>query len=216
MGGRPPRYRALPPHACPSYILLYLRQHLEAANAPLQDFLDLSGNGWRLAREHLEGGPSGFGADVAEVLARARRRRTPAPAVPGGGLAVELRCSLVLASLNSLGANTPAELLVAAAKKVVLSREQALYLSHLAGPPPSVPSFRGWRLAQPADRAALLAEALAAACGAGGDSTARRRWPGRPLHLGGAPNTPKRLSSPPAPSSVNRPARGRWLASPPI
>ena len=124
----------LPPEKCPTYLLLYFRQHLEVAGAPLADFLALTGNGWRLARERLEGGPSGFGGDVARVLERARsellNNRVPRPSA---ALAVVLRCSLILASLNSLGANTPVVLLLAAAKKGVLSKDQVMYLGRVAG-----------------------------------------------------------------------------------
>ena len=124
----------LSPQACPPYVLLYYRRHLETADAPLEDFIALTCNGWRLAREHFEGGPSGFGGDVAAVLDLACRRRESWSTAPGNGLGAELRCRMILTSLNSLGANTPAELLVAAVAKGVLSREQSLYLSRLAGP----------------------------------------------------------------------------------
>jgi hypothetical protein len=154
---------ALPPEACPTYVLLYFRQHLEAADAPLADFRALTGNGWRLARERLEGGPSGFGGDVAKVLDRARSACS-APDGRSRSLGTMLRCSLILASLNSLGANTPPELLVAWVRKGVISREQALFLGRRANARGLCAMAAGMvALLEPADRAALLAEALAAA-----------------------------------------------------
>ena len=128
---------------------------------------------------------------MAAVLARARHRRTPAPA---GRAAPRRRVALLpdprLA--EKPGSKHAAELLVAAAKKGVLSREQALYLGRLAGAERFCAIVAGLAgtvplgdLGPPSSRPLPLSDQSKA------NSCARRRW------------------------AVNRPARRRCLTRPP-
>jgi hypothetical protein len=82
---------------------------------------------------------------------------------PGPTLTAQLRCSLILGSLRSVGARIPPNVLIASAIRGILSHQQALYLGRAAGPERFCIVAAGIadRLAEP-ERREVLAGALAA------------------------------------------------------
>jgi len=111
------------PEETPAYLVQYHTQHLQDAAAPAEAFLELVEQGWLRAWETFEGGYRGFARDMRlayEALSRGHTADQPR-------FAQRLRCQLVRSSIHSIGANTPWELLVAAAKVGVLTYRQVAH-----------------------------------------------------------------------------------------
>jgi len=115
------------PDRVPPYLLQFYGRHLQLADARTADFLALVRNGWRRAWEHYEGGEQGFASDVRAVWERTRKNE------PLAELGTQLRCALTLSSIRSLAHNLPAELVIAAVEKNVLSVRQGLHMAGLMG-----------------------------------------------------------------------------------
>lgn len=128
----------LPPQKCPPYLLLYLSQHLSAAEAPTADFIQLTEEGWLQAWKFFEGGYGGFSRDVSEAYTIATRASVAAH----NGLALQLRCKLIMGSIFSF-INVPPLLLSLCEGFGVMTRTEAL--------------FRARIIADPSERAEALA-----------------------------------------------------------
>ncbi|WP_226889779.1 NB-ARC domain-containing protein [Nostoc sp. MG11] len=111
------------------YIHQLLVWHLEKAekveeiHSLLKEDSETRGNGWYEACDRL-GQTANFVTDVARAwqLAEANWTLTPLPQVIG----LQCRYALIIASLNSLAANLPVELLIALVQKNVWTPEQGL------------------------------------------------------------------------------------------
>ncbi|MDZ8138252.1 MAG: NB-ARC domain-containing protein, partial [Nostoc sp. DedQUE04] len=118
-------------HTLPNdgYIHQHLVWHLEKAgeieeiHSLLQEDSENGGNGWYEACDHL-GQTANFVTDVARAwqLAENSKSETTLPEVIGW----QCRYALIIASLNSLAANLPAQLLIALVQKNVWTPEQGL------------------------------------------------------------------------------------------
>jgi hypothetical protein len=133
--------------------------------------------GWYQTRERLAQ-TAGFLADVGQVWSYADRLAIAAPSeeIRSRAIALELHCALIVASINSLSAGVPAEVVVGAVRYRVLSLPSALALERqhpdrrhrveallaLAGAAPQ------------SDQRLVLGEALTAARGF--DETRSRAW----------------------------------------
>ncbi len=152
------------------YCLQFLPEHLKQARASPEDFMIMVENGWRLAWEAFDGGQRGFASAVKTAFAAQKEDRS------SRRLGARWRCALTLSSINSLGQNVPAKLLLAAVDKGVLTNRQAAHFAELKGPSEvSVELLSGLALAardNPALRSELLVSAVAAAK-AIGDERAR-------------------------------------------
>jgi hypothetical protein len=156
----------LPTDDAPDYLLFYHREHLGVTRAPLTDFMALVEDGWRRAREGREGGPRGFAADVGAAWAWARTLDDGTPEGLSRSLPGQLRCALVLSSLASIGGNIPQALLTAAVRERLLSLPQALHFTSFLDPGQRCHALGALAPHLPeGERAAVLAQALAAARG---------------------------------------------------
>jgi len=87
--------------------------------------------GWYQAREHLEQ-TAGFSADVAQVWSYADDRLSIAAGseeVRAKAIALQLHCALIMASINSLSAGIPANVLAGAFRFGILALPSALALA---------------------------------------------------------------------------------------
>jgi len=110
------------------YVIQHLTVHLSAAGRPAAEFMALVEDGWRQARERLDGGHAGFAADTKAAWDACRREGTLAH------LGAQWRCALVLSSIQSLGSKIPGTLLVELVKDGTLSPQQAQHYAFLKGP----------------------------------------------------------------------------------
>lgn len=109
-----------------TYLLTYHAQHLAAAGsaAGIQDWARLVAEPWVRARR--QAGARGVAADamaVQRALTAAGERRDPQ------ALAALLRATLLLSSLRSLGAGTPAELVAEARRRGLITADEALAIA---------------------------------------------------------------------------------------
>jgi hypothetical protein len=135
-------------------------------------------NGWRLAWEQLEGGQRGFANAVQMALAAQKGDNANLR------LGARWRCALTLSSIKSVGKNVPAELVLAAVDRKVLTIRQAAHFADLKGPSQeSVGLLAGLALAGRENsgfQSELLLSALAAAKAIGDDDAraeALAPWP---------------------------------------
>ncbi|MGE0644906.1 MAG: DUF4062 domain-containing protein [Nitrospira sp.] len=98
----------------PAYIIQYYGAHLEQAHASAEMLLTLVCQAWSKAWEALEGSLGGFLNDVERAWRAAERENEQAIARGESAPCIgdEIRCALVRASINSLAANLPSELIV--------------------------------------------------------------------------------------------------------
>ena len=148
--------KALQPAAVPSYLLLYLGQHLCDVGAPPGAFMEMVEEGWLRAWEAFEGGYRGFSQDVrraAEAAARQTTKDEPR-------WAWRLRCQLILSSIGMIGSQITGRLLVECVRSELIPPSQAL---HWLEYQPDEP--RAWALGALAPHLpeALLDKALRAA-----------------------------------------------------
>jgi hypothetical protein len=160
--------------AVDGYIHSRLGWHLEQAgdieglHALLREQTAEGRNGWYEASERL-GQPAAFADAVAQgwrLAEEALRRGGPTPT-----LGLLCRYALVNASLNSLAGNLPPVLLEALVREGLWTVDQAL--AYARRPPDAVQKVEAFAalvpLLSPGARAAVLAEALSAACTIGNE-----------------------------------------------
>lgn len=119
----------LAPAKAPAYIVQYYGAHLEQVHAPAETLLTLVCHGWIRAWEVLEGNYAGFLNDVERAWKAAEHENEDA--IAKGEVAPrigdEVRCALVRASINSLAANMPVELIVQLVKHQKWTFQQGLF-----------------------------------------------------------------------------------------
>lgn len=120
--------RDLPPDQAPAYLVQYLGLHLERSRAPLEDFLALASEGWKLAWAALEGGYSGFVNDVDRAwrLAADADRKAAQENKAAPYLQDEIYLALCRASVLSLASRMPPVLLARLVEAGVWRPAQAL------------------------------------------------------------------------------------------
>ncbi len=159
----------LQPRDAPAYVVQYYGAHLEHAEASDDDVYGLICEGWLRAWEWVEGTPAGFLTDVGRAWARA-------DSAGPTRLGQQVRAALCLASVTSVSAGIPTDLLLAGVGVGVVSPVLGLVMArqkpepadrarNLAGMVGLLPS---------SERAAVLAEALDAARQIGDESD--RAW----------------------------------------
>ena len=113
----------------PPYLLRYYRAHLERAAAPLEEFRPLvHTRAWAKAWEAMEGSFGGYLGDVRACWERAAAEdgRAAARGDAAAHLGDEIRCALIEASIRSLAANLPPELVAALVRHHQWTPRQAL------------------------------------------------------------------------------------------
>jgi uncharacterized protein YeeX (DUF496 family) len=115
------------PKSVSPYLVQFFSVHLKE-RAPHR-LMTLVCDRWRQAWERFEGGYSGFANDVRRAWEEARRvdgvaGATSAVLMPR--LGDQIRCALVLSSINCLGSNIPGELLALSVEVDELQPQQAL------------------------------------------------------------------------------------------
>ena len=119
----------LRPRDAPPYLLRYYRAHLERAAAPLEEFRPLvHTRAWAEAWEAMEGSFGGYLGDVRACWERAAAEdgRAAARGDAAAHLGDEIRCALIEASIRSLAANLPPELVAALVRHHQWTPRQAL------------------------------------------------------------------------------------------
>jgi hypothetical protein len=119
----------LRPRDAPPYLLRYYRAHLERAAAPLEEFRPLvHTRAWAEAWEAMEGSFGGYLGDVRACWERAAVEdgRAAARGDAAAHLGDEIRCALIEASIRSLAANLPPELVAALVRHHQWTPRQAL------------------------------------------------------------------------------------------
>jgi hypothetical protein len=119
----------LRPRDAPPYLLRYYRAHLERAAAPLEEFRPLvHTHAWAKAWEAMEGSFGGYLGDVRACWERAAAEdgRAAARGDAAAHLGDEIRCALIEASIRSLAANLPPELVAALVRHHQWTPRQAL------------------------------------------------------------------------------------------
>ena len=123
----------LAPTKAPAYIVQYYGAHLEQAHASAETLLTLVCQGWSKAWEALEGSFAGFLNDVERAWKAAERENEQA--IAKGDVAPrigdEIRCALVRASITSLAANLPVELIVQLVKYKKWTFQQGITYARL-------------------------------------------------------------------------------------
>lgn len=154
------------PDRVPPYLLQFHSRHLQLADARPGDFAELVQNGWRRAWEHYEGGEQGFASDVRRAWKRVSTNE------PLAELGTQVRCVLTLCSIRSLAHNLPAELVIVAVEKNVLSLRQGVHLADFMGDPVARATTLGALASksQQGQGQQILQDALAAAKGIGYES----------------------------------------------
>jgi hypothetical protein len=154
----------LPPHDAPPYLVRYYRAHLERAAAPLAEFRPLvETRAWAEAWEALEGSFGGYLGDVQAFWQRAaaENRRAAEANQPAPHLGDEIRCALIEASLHSLAANLPPQLLALLVQHGLWTPRQAL--TYICQNPDEWQRAEAFEKLLPFLPPELLPEALAAA-----------------------------------------------------
>lgn len=150
--------KTLLPKDAPAYVVQYYHAHLANADALAADFYELMCEGWLRGWEQLEGTPAGFLNDVRWAWEQAE-------AAGSVGLGQQVRAALCFASVASLSANIPNELLVACLDADLITLPLALVMARQK---PDMKE-RAECLARLAERASpddfstVMSEALAAA-----------------------------------------------------
>lgn len=121
------------PENAPAYLVQYYTAHLERAKVPLENYLRLIHTPtWMQAWYALEGSYSGFLSDLGRVWAHVeednQKHLTGRQSLPCLGM--EIRCALIQASLRSLSANLPPELIEALVKAQQWHARRALAYIH--------------------------------------------------------------------------------------
>jgi hypothetical protein len=155
----------LRPRDAPPYLLRYYRAHLERAAAPLEEFRPLvHTRAWAEAWEAMEGSFGGYLGDVRACWERAAAEdgRAAARGDAAAHLGDEIRCALIEASIRSLAANLPPELVAALVRHHQWTPRQALaYIRQNPDERTRVETLE--KLLPFLERPEHLAEALAAA-----------------------------------------------------
>jgi len=154
------------PDEAPPYLVQYYAAHLERANAGAETLLHLVSDGWRRAWERLEGSEAGFVTDTERAWrsCQALDAQETDAGRPAQLLAGEIKCALVNASVRSLAASIPPELVGALVREGMWTPIRGQAYARLAG----VPSQRAAMLAsllpyaEVRDREGLLDETLSA------------------------------------------------------
>ena len=118
----------LRPEQASSCCLQFLPAYMKQAKAPVEDFMVMVENGWRLAWEKLEGGQRGFASAVRAAFEAIKQDDK------GVRFGARWRCALTLSSIESLSENVPIELLLVAAEKGALTIRQAGHFAILKRP----------------------------------------------------------------------------------
>jgi hypothetical protein len=115
----------LDPQDASPYALQFLHAHFNNVGLSARERMELVENGWRRAWLNFEKGENGFANDVLYTWRALQRDGALA------NLELQWRCTLVLASIRSLGRNVAPELLEQAVAKRVLTIDQAEYIAGL-------------------------------------------------------------------------------------
>ena len=130
------RAGTISPLAAPAYVIQYFGAHLERGHAPSSELLALLTREWRTAWEASDGGLGGFLADVDRAWHAAVEEDDTAVAAgrTPPSLAAEIACALHRASVASLAASLPPELLHRSVQLGVRSSRAALaYARNMSG-----------------------------------------------------------------------------------
>jgi len=109
----------LPQRGVPAYIVQYYGAHLGRAQVDAVDLYALVSEGWLRAWETLESTISGFLNDVDRAWVRADRE---------DDIGMQIRCALCYASVRTLRAHIPIDLLVKVVENGIVPPEQVLII----------------------------------------------------------------------------------------
>ena len=157
----------LPPEGAPPYVVRSYGAHLERSAGEPTALLSLVSDGWRRAWVAAEGSYAGFLNDVDRAWRCAERidRNEAAAEREIPYLGVEIRCALCRASVSTLAANAPPELIAALVKQNRWTGSKGLAYARMI--PQAAGRARALALLAPllpqAQREAVLKDAMQAA-----------------------------------------------------